>query len=40
LMTISTVSLAPGGTAPNIMAANDGQPYSMSVTATAYTTAA
>jgi Tfp pilus assembly protein PilO len=40
LMTISSVSLAPGGTAPNILAAGDGQPYSMSVNATAYTTQA
>ena len=40
LMTIDSVSLAPGGTAPNIMAVGDGQPYCMSVSATAYTTAA
>lgn len=40
LMTIDSVSLAPGGTTPNILAVGDGQPYSMSVSATAYTTAA
>jgi Tfp pilus assembly protein PilO len=40
LMTISNVSLSPGGTTPNILAVNDGQPYSMTVSATAYTTAA
>jgi Tfp pilus assembly protein PilO len=40
LMTISNVSLAPGGTAPNILAVNDGQLYSLGVTATAYSTAA
>jgi Tfp pilus assembly protein PilO len=40
LMTINSVSLAPGGTTPNIMAVGDGQPYSMTVSATAYTTAA
>jgi hypothetical protein len=40
LMTINSISLAPGGTTPNIMAVGDGQPYSMSVSATAYTTAA
>jgi Tfp pilus assembly protein PilO len=40
LMTINNVSLAPGGTNPNIMAVGDGQPYSMTVNATAYTTAA
>jgi Tfp pilus assembly protein PilO len=39
LMTINTVSLAPGGTTPNILGVNDGQPYSMTVNATAYTTA-
>lgn len=40
LMTISNVSLAPGGTTPNILDVGDNQPYSMSVSATAYTTAA
>ena len=40
LMTINNVSFAPGGTTPNILAVGDGQPYSMSVSATAYTTAA
>ena len=40
LMTIDSVSLAPGGTTPNILAVGDGQPYGMSVSATAYTTAA
>ena len=40
LMTINNVSLAPGGTNPNIMAVGDGQPYSMTANATAYTTAA
>jgi Tfp pilus assembly protein PilO len=40
LMTIGTVNLSPGGTSPNILATNDGQPYSMSISATAYTTAA
>jgi Tfp pilus assembly protein PilO len=38
LMTISTVALAPGGTSPNILAVGDGQPYTLSVSATAYTT--
>jgi Tfp pilus assembly protein PilO len=38
LMTISTLSLSPSGTGPNILAAGDGQQYSMSVTADAYTT--
>jgi Tfp pilus assembly protein PilO len=40
LMTINNVSLSPGGTTPNILAVGDGQPYSMTVSATAYTTAA
>ena len=40
LMTIDNVSLAPGGTTPNILDVSDNQPYSMSVSATAYTTAA
>ena len=40
LMTIGNVSLAPGGTTPNILDVSDNQPYSMSVNATAYTTAA
>jgi Tfp pilus assembly protein PilO len=40
LMTIGNVSLAPGGTTPNILDVSDNQPYSMSVSATAYTTAA
>ena len=40
LMTINNVSFAPGGATPNILAVGDGQPYSMSVSATAYTTAA
>jgi Tfp pilus assembly protein PilO len=39
LMTINSVNLAPGGSVPNILAVNDGQAYSMSVSATAYTTA-
>jgi hypothetical protein len=39
LMTISGISLSPGGTSPNILAVGDGQPYSMTVSATAYTTA-
>jgi Tfp pilus assembly protein PilO len=39
LMTIGSVELSPGGTSPNIMAVGDGQPYSMTVSATAYTTA-
>ncbi|MGA2527562.1 MAG: type 4a pilus biogenesis protein PilO [Acidimicrobiales bacterium] len=38
LMTIDSVSLAPTSTAANILAAGDGQPYSMALTATAYTT--
>jgi Tfp pilus assembly protein PilO len=38
LMTISTLSLSPAGTSPNVLAAGDGQQYSMSVTAYAYTT--
>ena len=38
LMTISSVNLAPGPTNPNILSVGDGQPYSMSVTADAYTT--
>jgi hypothetical protein len=38
LMTINSVNLAPGGSVPNILAVNDGQAYSMSVSATAYTT--
>jgi Tfp pilus assembly protein PilO len=40
LMTISSVGFAAGGTSPNILAVNDGQPYSLTVSATAYTTAA
>jgi Tfp pilus assembly protein PilO len=40
LMTISNVGLSPGGTSPNILAVGDGQQYSLSVGATAYTTAA
>jgi Tfp pilus assembly protein PilO len=40
LMTINNISLAPGGTTANILDVGDGQPYSMSVNATAYTTAA
>jgi len=38
LMTISAVSLSPGGTSPNILAAGDGQQYTMTVSASAYTT--
>ena len=38
LMTISNVGFSSGGTNPNILAVGDGQPYSMSVSATAYTT--
>jgi Tfp pilus assembly protein PilO len=38
LMTINTVNLAAAGSNPNILAVNDGQQYSMSVTAVAYTT--
>ena len=38
LMTINTVSLAPAGTSPNILAIGDGMQYSLTVTATAYTT--
>ncbi len=38
LMTINTVGLSPGGSNSNILAVGDGQPYSMSVTAVAYTT--
>jgi len=40
LMTIDNLSLAPGGTTPNILDVGDNQPYSMSVSAEAYTTAA
>jgi Tfp pilus assembly protein PilO len=38
LMTINTVSLAAAGSNSNILAVNDGQQYSMSVSAMAYTT--
>ena len=38
LMTINSVSLAAGGTSANILAAGDGQKYTMSITAAAYTT--
>jgi len=38
LMTISTVGLAPPGTNPNILNIGDGESYSLSVTADAYTT--
>jgi len=38
LMTISTVSLAPGSNNPNILAVGDGQTYNLTVTADAYTT--
>ena len=38
LMTINSVSLSPGGTSVNILAVGDGQPYSLSVNAVAYTT--
>jgi Tfp pilus assembly protein PilO len=39
LMTINNLSLSPGGTTPNILDTGDGQPYSMTVQASAYTTA-
>jgi Tfp pilus assembly protein PilO len=38
LMTINTVSLSAAGSNPNILAVNDGQQYSMTVSALAYTT--
>jgi Tfp pilus assembly protein PilO len=38
VMTINSVSLAAGGTSANILAAGDGQKYTMSITAAAYTT--
>jgi Tfp pilus assembly protein PilO len=38
LMTIGSVSLAPLGASANILAGGDGQKYSMSISATAYTT--
>jgi Tfp pilus assembly protein PilO len=38
LITINTVSLSPAGTSPNILAIGDGQQYTMTVTAQAYTT--
>ena len=38
LMTINTISLGAAGSNPNILAVNDGQQYSMEVSAVAYTT--
>ena len=38
LMTINSVGLSAGATNPNILAVGDGQTYSMTVSATAYTT--
>ena len=38
LMTISSVGLSPAGTNPNILAVGDGQQYTLSVSADAYTT--
>jgi Tfp pilus assembly protein PilO len=38
LMTINTVSLSAAGSNPNVLAVNDGQQYSMTVSAVAYTT--
>ncbi|MGO9583522.1 MAG: type 4a pilus biogenesis protein PilO [Acidimicrobiales bacterium] len=38
LMTINTVNLSAAGSNPNILAVNDGQEYSMTVSAVAYTT--
>jgi len=38
LMTMTTLSLSPATDSPNILAAGDGEQYSMSVTAVAYTT--
>jgi Tfp pilus assembly protein PilO len=38
LMTINTVSMSAAGSNPNVLAVNDGQQYSMTVSALAYTT--
>ena len=38
LMTINTLALAPAGANPNILAVGDGQQYTVTVSATAYTT--